>query len=318
MGDEIVFSPVRDENRWGRVASLVMPLVVSLRPWQWAKNSVVLLPLVFTVDQVMRGRDFNSALDLAGRALAGVAVFCILSSSIYLINDILDRQRDIAHPKKRHRPIPSGALSVRVAFWTAATLAFLSLTAAMALNSEFGIITGLYLAMNLSYSVYFKRVVVLDLLLVAGGYVVRLAAGSLLLDIATSPWLYMTIGLGALVIVLSKRRSEVLEAGERASAQRPVLNEYPPKLLQRLPAIAGIGMLLAYAVYVSEADTLPADRSMFLTIPFVVFSLFRYLHLAGARSEGESPELIILKDRPLLLAILFWMVTGVSILALNR
>ena len=318
MGDEVIFSPVQAENRWGRAASLVVPLVVSLRPWQWAKNSVVLLPLVFTIDQDLRGRDFDSAMDLAGRALAGFAVFCIMSSSVYLINDILDRRRDIAHPKKRHRPIPSGALSVRVAFWTAVAFALLSLTAALALNTEFGIITGLYFAMNLSYSVYFKRVVILDLLLVAGGYVVRLAAGTLLLETATSPWLYTTIGLGALVIVLSKRRSEVLGAGEGASAQRPVLNEYPLKLLQRLPVITGIGMLLVYALYVSEADTLPADRSMFLTIPFVVFSLFRYLHLAGARNEGESPELIILKDPPLLLAILLWMVTGVSILTLNR
>ena len=222
MGDEVIFSPVQAENRWGRAASLVVPLVVSLRPWQWAKNSVVLLPLVFTIDQDLRGRDFDSALDLAGRALAGFAVFCIMSSSVYLINDILDRRRDIIHPKKRNRPIPSGALSVRVAFWTAVTFALLSLTAAMALNSGFGIITGLYFVMNLSYSVYFKRVVVLDLLLVAGGYVVRLAAGTLLLETATSPWLYTTIGLGALVIVLSKRRSEVLGAGERASAQRPV------------------------------------------------------------------------------------------------
>jgi 4-hydroxybenzoate polyprenyltransferase len=299
---------------------MVLPLVVSLRPWQWVKNGVLLMPFIFSVNSAWRPGDTALVLSLLKSSLAGLAVFCLVSGAVYLVNDVVDRRGDRAHPKKSRRPIASGALPVAVALAAAVVLAGLGLAWSLLLHPGFAAIIVGYVGLNVGYSVHLKKVVILDVMIVASGYVLRMAAGSVLLGIPTSPWLYMTLGLGALFIALGKRESEVLLAGAGASGQRRVLGSYTPELLRLLLGVTTTGTLLTYGLFLfnAEATTLPSNHSMFLTFPMVIFGLFRYLYLIEVAEGAESPELIILKDPPLVLALLSWGITGLVVLLLNR
>ncbi len=297
---------------------LLVPLVLSLRPWQWMKNGVVLLPLVFSVNTVWRPGDVAHAAGLFQTALAGFAVFCLVSGAVYLVNDVADREGDRAHARRSRRPVASGALSARAALIAAALLMAAGGAWSVLLDAAFALNIAVYAALNLGYSLGLKRVVLLDVMIVAGGYVLRMVAGSVLLGVPTSPWLYMTLGLGALFMVLGKRESETLLAGEGAPRQRAVLGSYSSDLLRLLLGITATGTLLAYGLYIFTSETMPANESMFLTLPLVIFGLFRYLYLIEVEEGAESPELIILKDRPMVLAILSWAIAGVVILLLDR
>ena len=316
----------RDESTSGRPAGggvsrpmgILVPLVVSLRPWQWVKNGVLLMPFIFSVNAAWRPSDTALVLSLLKTSLAGFAVFCLVSGAVYLVNDVVDRRGDRAHPKKSRRPIASGALPVAAALAAATVLAGLGLAWSLLLHPGFSTIIAAYVALNVGYSVHLKKVVLLDVMIVASGYVLRMAAGSVLLGIPTSPWLYMTLGLGALFIALGKRESEVLQAGADASSQRRVLGSYTPDLLRLLLGVTTTGTLLAYGLYIFTSETLPPDHSMFLTFPMVIFGLFRYVYLVEVEEGAESPEMTILRDTPLVLALLSWGITGLVILLLNR
>ena len=291
--------------------------ILSMRPIQWSKSVLVFLPLAFSIEERWSFDDLELG-ELFLRALAGAIIFCALSGAIYIVNDIFDKERDRTHPRKRMRPIASGELPLPAARTTAVLLVALSLAGAFLLGTGFGIVCLAYIAMNLAYSAYLKNVIILDVMIVGAGYLLRVVAGALIIDVSVSPWLYTTIGLGALFIALGKRYSELKAAGNGASDQRVVLEEYSQAFLGQLISITGTAALVAYALYTFTASNVPENHSMMLTVPFVIFGLFRYLYLINHTDQAESPELVIIRDVPLLVAVVAWAVTAIVVLAVSR
>ena len=298
--------------------NLARAAVLSMRPIQWTKSILVFLPLAFSVSEKWSVDEPGLAGELVLNALAGAVIFGALSGGVYIVNDIFDREKDRVHPRKRRRPIASGELPLGAAQGTAALLLGGSVVGAFLLNPGFGIVSLVFLAMNFAYSSFMKELIILDVMMVSAGYLLRVVAGALVIDVTVSPWLYTTIGLGALFIALGKRYSELGTAGDNAASQRAVLEQYSQPYLSQLITLTGTATLVAYALYTFTAGNVPEDHSMMLTGPFVVFGLFRYLYLIHTTGEAESPELVIIRDRPLLAAILLWAVTAISVLAINR
>ena len=298
--------------------NLARAAVLSMRPIQWTKSILVFLPLAFSVSEKWSVDEPGLAGELVLNALAGAVIFGALSGGVYIVNDIFDREKDRVHPRKRRRPIASGELPMGAAQGTAALLLGGSVVGAFLLNPGFGIVSLVFLAMNFAYSSFMKELIILDVMVVSAGYLLRVVAGALVIDVTVSPWLYTTIGLGALFIALGKRYSELGTAGDNAASQRAVLEQYSQPYLSQLITLTGTATLVAYALYTFTAGNVPEDHSMMLTGPFVVFGLFRYLYLIHTTGEAESPELVIIRDRPLLAAILLWAVTAISVLAINR
>ena len=290
---------------------------LSMRPVQWTKSVLILLPLAFSWTLEDTGPVEEQFL----RGLAAAIIFCALSGAVYILNDVLDRQSDRAHPRKRNRPIASGEFPVAGALVTATVLVVLSIPGSFLLGWEFGVASVVFLAMNLGYSSLIKRLIILDVMMVASGYLLRVVAGALVIDVAPSPWLYTTIGLGALFIALSKRYSELAAAEGNPAEQRAVLGQYSQAFLSQLIIISSTATLVAYSFYTftsSEESNVPENHTMMLTIPFVIFGLFRYLHLVNHTHEPESPELVIIRDKPLVIAVVAWAATAMLVLALNR
>ena len=292
--------------------------VLATRPIQWTKSLLVFFPLAFAVNERWSVDEAGLLGELILQVLAGAVIFCALSGAIYIINDIFDREKDREHPRKRMRPIASGELPVAAAQAVAALLLILSLAGSFVMNTGFGIVCVVFVVMHLAYSSFLKRMIILDVMIVATGYLLRAVAGALIIDVTVSPWLYITIGLGALFIALGKRYSELRSAGSNAANQRAVLNEYSSQFLSQLITVASTATLVAYTLYTFTASNVPANHSMMLTVPFVIFGLFRYIYLVNQTNEAESPELVIIKDKPLLVAVLAWVATAVVILALSR
>ena len=291
--------------------------LLSMRPVQWTKNLLVFLPLAF----VWSLDETGPLGELVLRAIAGGAIFCALSGAVYIVNDVFDREMDRAHPRKSRRPIASGDLPLAAAGTTAAMLLAVSISGSFLLDIGFGIVSVAFLGMNLCYSTFLKRLIILDVMIVSAGYLLRVVAGAFVIDVTISPWLYTTIGLGALFIALGKRFSEIKAAGGSASSQRPVLGQYTQQFLGQLITIASTATLVAYSLYTFttiEGSNVPENHSMMLTVPFVIFGLFRYLYLVNQTNEAESPELVIIKDKPLVISVLLWAVTAMTVLALNR
>ena len=293
-------------------------IILSMRPIQWTKSFMVLLPMAFSVNERWELDDASLVAELVLKVVAGAVVFSALSGAVYIVNDVFDRSRDVVHPRKRHRPIASGAIPVAAAQATALLVILASLAGAFLLDVGFGIVGAVFLVMNLGYSSYLKRIIILDVMIVAAGYLLRVVAGALIIDVSISPWLYSTIGVGALFIAVAKRYSELSAAGANAPTQRAVLGEYTQAFLSQLINITSTAALVAYALYTFTATNVPENHSMMLTIPFVVFGLFRYLYLMNRTNLTESPELVILRDKPLLIAVALWTVTSVIILGVNR
>ncbi len=272
---------------------------LALRPKHWIKNTFVLAPLVFA------GRLSDPA--SVERAAAALAVFCALSSSVYLLNDVADREADRLHPKKRFRPIAAGDLGATPAVLLASALAVGSLAAAIVLSPKLAAVSALYLAQNLAYSFALKRVVILDVMLVASGFLLRAWAGAVAVGVAISEWLVLCTGLLALFLGFVKRRQEIASAPV-ATEQRPILREYSLPFLDQMIAVVTGSVVTAYALYAfsDEVATKLGTRHLGLTIPFVLFGIFRYLYLVHLRGEGENPTALVLSDRPLLLNVLLW------------
>ncbi len=294
-------------------------LLRALRPKQWAKNLLVYLAFFFTIgDHAADGIGAEGA--LLGRVTLGFIVFCALSGAIYLVNDLFDLEQDRLHPKKRHRPLASGRLHGALALGGVATLSGGGMAAAFLIDVHFGIIAAVYLALTMSYTMHFKDQVLLDVLFVSAGFVLRAAAGAVIIDVPISPWLYVMTSLGALLISLGKRRSEMESLGNNggAEAHRPALQHYTREYVDQLIGVVAPATLVAYTLYTFTAENLPANNAMMLTIPFVVYGLFRYLFLIHRRNMGGAPEEILLTDVPLLLNIVGWLGTAILILLLTR
>lgn len=287
--------------------AVLLALFKAMRPKQWTKNVVVFAPLIFD------GKLFDPTLLL--KTSLAFALFCLISSTVYLINDLVDIEKDRQHPTKRYRPLASGALSPRVAIAAAALFVLVSLPLALWLDGGFSLILMTYLLLNIGYSFYLKNLVIIDVLTVAAGFVLRVAGGVAVVDVERfSPWLYLCITLGALFLGFGKRRHELLLLEGDAEAHRAILAEYTLPFLDQLIALVTSTLVIAYSLYTFSAPNLPSNHTMMLTIPFVLYGLFRYLYLIHVKGEGGAPDELVFRDKPLLLTGILWTLAVIAVL----
>jgi 4-hydroxybenzoate polyprenyltransferase len=270
-----------------------------MRPRQWPKNVFVFVALFFD-GQV------TNVVSLLNTVLAFI-LLCLMSSSVYLMNDLADIESDRQHPTKRFRPLPAGELNKEAAIAAAVFLALGSLAAGLALSTNFGLILLAYLGTQIAYTFWLKHVVLLDVSVVAAGFILRIAAGVTIIDVQRfSPWLYLFGGFLALFLVVGKRRHELVLLGDEARNHRAILQEYNLDLIDRMMGIITTGAVVSYSLYTFLSEGLPENHAMMLTIPFVLYGIFRYLYLIHVRNEGGAPEEIVLRDRPFQVAIVLY------------
>ncbi len=243
-----------------------------------------------------------------GLACATFAIFCALSSAVYLFNDVTDRVSDQQHPTKRRRPVASGQLSATVALAAAGVLGAGGVVAASLVGAGLGVTAGAYLALLLLYSATLKNIVIIDVLTIASGFVLRAVAGALAVDVPISHWLLVCTTLLALFLALSKRRHELVLLAEGAVSHRQILQEYTPYLLDQMISVVTASTLIAYSVYATSAETAARLGTDYLgmTIPFVLYGIFRYLYLVHRKEGGGSPSTLLVTDRPLLACVALW------------
>lgn len=281
-----------------------------MRPKQWMKNVLIFTALVFD----------EKLLDLHALlvTIAGFLLFCLISSSVYLLNDITDFEADRQHPKKRNRPIASGELKISTARWAVVVILLISIPLAYLLSPSFCLILLLYLVLNLSYSRWLKHIVIIDVFTLASFYVIRVVAGLTLIEVTRfSPWLYVVTTLLALYIGLGKRRAELTLLSEGAQSHRRVLDGYSVPLLDQYITIVSATTVVAYSLYTFSAPNLPENHAMMLTIPFAIYGILRYLYLVQTNHGGGAPEEELLSDRPLQVSIILWGLSVVLILYLS-
>jgi 4-hydroxybenzoate polyprenyltransferase len=280
-------------------------LFKSMRPRQWTKNIIVYAALVF--DQQF----FN--LEAFLRTTAGFILFCLISSAVYIFNDIADVESDRQHPDKKHRPIASGKLPLPVAWTAGIVLVVISLPLGYLLSPAFFVVLLVYFLLIVAYSLWLKHFAILDVLVIAAGFVLRVHAGVTLITVERfSPWLYVLTTLFALYIGFGKRRSELALLSHGAGAHRKVLDGYTLPLLDQYITIVSGTTIVVYALYTFFAPNVPANHSMMLTIPFVIYGIFRYLYLIQVSHAAGAPEEVLLSDRPLQITALLW---GLAVMA---
>ena len=286
---------------------MIVALAVSLRPRQWIKNLFVFAGLIFSHKLFTRD---------TGLALMAFVVFCALSGAVYLVNDVADRERDRAHPRKRLRPIASGELSPGLAVSAAILLTLASLALATFLGRPFLLTAVAYVLLLMSYSVVLKHLVIVDVLTVAAGFVLRAVAGALAVDVDISGWLLICSIVIALFLALGKRRHEYLTLDAEAARHRPILAEYSAPLLDQMIAVATASTVTAYALYTMSPETVAkfGTRLLPATLPFVLYGVFRYLYLLYRRQLGGNPSELFLNDRALMVNAVLWAVAVVAII----
>lgn len=280
-------------------------LLKTMRPRQWTKNGFVFFALIFDKQLFMLGPFLKT--------LAGFFLFCLISSSVYLFNDIADIEADRKHPEKKHRPLASGKLPIGVATTAAVILAVTALTLGYLLEPLFAAAVAVYFVINLLYSRWLKHVPVLDVLIISAGFVLRVAGGVTLITVERfSPWLYVITVLFSLYLGFGKRRAEMSLLDKGAGSHRKVLDGYTIPLLDQYITIVSGMTIVTYSLYSFSAENLPENHSMMLTIPFVVYGIFRYLQLIQTGHAAGSPEEVALKDRPLQATVILW---GLAVIA---
>lgn len=285
-----------------------LALVKTMRPKQWLKNLILFAGLIFAHHLFI----FDSFI----RTVAAFFLFCLLSSAIYIVNDIKDIERDRAHPLKSRRPIAAGQLSLGIAAIFAAIIAGIALVLAFLLDIEFGYVASLYAMLLFAYSFYLKHVVILDVLTISLGFVLRAVAGAVVIDVEFSSWLLLCTILLALFLGLSKRRHELVLLGDNAHSHRKILEEYSPHLLDQMIGVVTASTLMAYALYTMAPETREkfGTSYMILTIPFVIYGIFRYLYLVHQKEQGGNPTMILVTDKPILINILLWGLVSVLLI----
>ncbi len=286
---------------------MIEGIFLSMRPRQWLKNLVVFAGIAFA-------QKLPQA-DLLLRTVAAFALFCLASGGVYLFNDILDKEKDKAHPLKRRRPIASGAVPVKVAGLCAGAALLGAFLAGQAISMQLGYVVLGYEALMLSYSLLLKNMVIIDVLTIAGGFVLRAVAGAVAVNVGISSWLLVCTVFLALFLSLSKRRHELVLLDNKAQFHRRSLVEYSPPLLDQMISVATAGTVIAYSLYTMSADTVAKFGTTRLgyTIPFVLYGILRYLYLVYRKDEGGSPERALLADLPLLLDVAVW-ITAVALI----
>ena len=286
-----------------------LALVEAARPKQWLKNALLFVGLVFAV------RLGN--VEAVTQATLGFLAFCGLSSSIYFFNDLADLEQDRQHPKKKFRPLASGRINRVQSIVAGGTLLIVCLTVSFMINVRFGLIALGYVLLNVAYNAGLKNMVIVDVFILATFFVIRTIAGAVAIHVPISPWLYLCTILAALFLGLAKRRHELLLLGEGASSHRLILREYSAQMLEQFITIVTASLVMAYSLYTFSAENLPKDHSMMITIPIVIFGIFRYLFLVHRRDGGGSPEDILLADRPLIVTVLLLGIASVAVIYLR-
>ena len=303
-------TPPTIETQPGSSTSTARALVETLRPQQWVKNGFIFAALIFSQSL--------TRWDRCRQVLLAAVVFCLVSSATYVLNDIFDASEDRHHPTKKLRPIASGRVSAATAGTVGAIFGATGLIAAWRLNTNFLGIVVAYLAINILYSTFLKRIALLDVFIVASGFLLRVIAGGVVIRVAISPWLIVCTTLLALFIALSKRRHELVLLGRRASDHRAILKDYSPYFLDQLISIVTASTVVTYALYTLSPDVqskFPGKR-LELTIPFVLFGIFRYLHLIHNSDHGGNPTRSLFTDPVLLSVVLFWAASVILIIYL--
>ncbi|MBN1938062.1 MAG: decaprenyl-phosphate phosphoribosyltransferase [Candidatus Aminicenantes bacterium] len=283
-------------------------LLKSLRPAQWTKNLFVFAALVFSKGVLIR----ESLL----RSVWAFAVFCLLSGALYLINDVVDVEEDRRHPKKRLRPIAAGRVSRGAAIAWAGAFGAAALAGAFALGWGFGLVASIYAGLVIAYTFALKHIVILDVFLIASGFVLRVIAGGLAIAVPLSSWLIICTSLLSLFIAFGKRRHEIVSLDADAPLHRPILNEYSAYLLDQMISVVTASTVIAYCLYTVSEETVRkfGTSNLILTTPFVLYGVFRYLYLVHQKGLGGSPEEMILRDKPLAAAIVLWIAAVIVIL----
>ena len=277
---------------------MVRGLILTMRPKQWTKNFLFVFPAII----------FSARL-LEIDSLIRVVIACILmiltSGGVYIINDLADLESDKLHPVKRTRPIAAGKLSPQVAKVAVVLLPLLILYAAYRFDLQLTLVLLAYFALQIAYSLFVKHIVILDLLAVAAGFVLRLVAGGVVIDVSVSPWLYVSVGLLALFLVIGKRRQELALLGDKAQITRPIFEQYNLPLLDDMLRIVTSATAITYILYTVEAQTMirSGENLGLLTVPIVIYGLFRYLYLIHIEGQGSAPDEVLLGDRPLQLTL---------------
>lgn len=280
--------------------NVLRAIVRAMRCYQWTKNLLVLAALIFAGQALIPAQ--------VARALVAFAAFCLAASGAYIFNDLLDIEQDRAHPRKRHRPLASGALSVRLAIALIITLLAGGIAAGWAVGGRFLLALLFYLFLTVSYSIVWKHFIIIDVIAVALGFVVRAIAGAIALDVVFSKWLVVCTLFLALFLSLSKRRHEITLLEQDARDHRPVLHYYTTQYLDSLIHIMAGGALLTYTIYTCSPEVVAnfGTDKLYITLPFVVYGLFRYLYLVQHKTGGGDPSGTLLEDWPLGLTVLLW------------
>lgn len=289
----------------------MLTILEAMRPRQWLKNLFVFAGLLFTLDAPHPASDYL-------RVVFAFALFCLLSGAIYLLNDTLDAERDRKHEKKRLRPVASGRLGERAAFGAFGVITALGLGGSFALGIEFGLLALAYVLIFAAYSLLLKEVVILDVMLIASGFVIRAAAGAVAIDVEISRWLLMCTTLLALMLALAKRREELLVLEVEAGSHRPSLDHYTVPFVDQMIGISASATIISYGLYTFFSATGQEHKLLMGTVPFVIYGIFRYLFLIQRRLGVDSPELLVLRDKPLLVNILLWGLASALIVGLGR
>ncbi len=290
---------------------MIIGLVKSLRPHHWSKNLLVFAGYIFTIH-------YSHPPGTLLRVIAAFAAFCAISGVAYIINDIADIERDRKHPQKCKRPIASGAVPISVALPFALVLAAATLAGGYWLGLGFGVLISVYFGLMLAYSAFFKHLVIVDLLVIAGGFVIRAAAGAVVINVQISPWLLVCTTLLALFLGLAKRRGELFQIEERGEI-RHTLTQYNGPMLDQMLSISAAACLMGYFLYTFSPSPITGKTHTYMmaTVPFVIYGIFRYLFLIYNRNAGESPERLLVQDKPLLVSVVLYVITAIIALRLE-
>lgn len=286
---------------------MIIGIIKTLRPKQWSKNLLVFAPIIFDLKLFQ--------IELALKTVLGFVTLCFISGTVYIINDIVDIDKDRHHPTKRFRPLPSGQITVNTAISAALLLVVTCLPFSFILDFYFGITILCYLILQIAYSFKLKNIILIDVLTIALGFVLRVAGGVFLVDAERfSPWLYLFTTMGALFLGFGKRRQELVLLDDKTSKTRTILKKYNLPLIDEMMSIVTASTVMTYSFYTFSAPNLPDNHMMMLTIPFVIYGIFRYLYVIHVQGNGGAPDEVFLTDRPLQISIILFGITTITIL----
>lgn len=307
MEKPATFAPAPILLMWRILPAWLRGLIRTMRPKQWTKNLFVFIPILF--DRQL------GQLDALTRVCAAFALYCLMSSAVYLLNDIVDVERDKLHPKKKHRAIPSGQLPMPIAIFAAISLPIVTVIGALWVSVPLALVLIAYYTKDLAYSFYLKNVVIIDVITVASGFIMRVVAGVVVINVTNfSPWLYVVVGSLALFLAVGKRRQELIILAETAQDVRTTYKDYNLPLLDDMLRMVTNATLISYTFYTFEARTNLTGSLMLLSVPFALYGMFRYLYLIHVKGEGSAPDELLFKDKVLFItAVLFVLVVGALI-----